>query len=73
VRVYLDTPTGPIEVAVQKKSILDALKEQFPGGRSEETGMTITEDGLVYNETENTAPLPAAEEEVEDRFAGLLD
>lgn len=85
VLVPFDTPAGRIHVAVQKTALLQGLKDLYPGGRTEETGLNITEEGLLYNETEDAGAAfsePGEEEssgnsgggnEVENHIAGLLD
>lgn len=37
----------PVELEVQKGSLLDGLKAQFPGGKGEETFLTLRDDGFL--------------------------
>lgn len=40
----------PLAVAVQKTSLIEALKDAFPEGRAHETGLALTEGGFLTSE-----------------------
>lgn len=63
--------TKPLLIAVQKSSLLDALKVAFDGERSAETGMHIrAEDCVLVSET--IPPDPALDDEWDRQTAAQM-
>lgn len=57
-----------IMVAVQKASLLEALDQAFPGGKTQETYLDLQDGHLVDSGTE---PMPSQTDD--DLFADLMD